>query len=69
MEISPQALAELTRRSDLPLLATALREDTIQLQDLSADRAAIIIGSEGHGISPQLLTLCQRHPPSDDATV
>lgn len=50
---------ELTRRSDLPLLATALREDTIQLQDLSADRAAIIIGSEGHGISPQLLTLCQ----------
>lgn len=58
-EIPPQALAELTRRSDLPLLATALRKDTIRLQDLSADRAAIIIGSEGHGISPQLLTLCQ----------
>lgn len=58
-EIAPQALAELARRSDLPLLATALREDTIQLQDLTADRAAVVIGSEGHGISSELLALCQ----------
>ena len=58
-EITPQALGDLARHSALPLLATALRADTIYLQDLNAERAAVIIGSEGHGISPQMLALCQ----------
>ncbi len=58
-EITPPALESLARNSKLPLLATALREDTVQLQDLAADRAAVVIGSEGHGISSTMLSLCR----------
>lgn len=58
-ELSPQALQQLTQNSRIPLYATALREDTLPLQELTGKRAAIIIGSEGHGVSPALLALCQ----------
>lgn len=58
-EISPQALGDLVQRSSLPLLATALRADTIHLQELEVSRVAVIIGSEGRGISPQMLDLCR----------
>lgn len=58
-ELSPHTLQKLTQNSSLPLYATALREDTLPLQKLTGQRAAIIIGSEGHGVSPALLGLCQ----------
>lgn len=58
-ELSPQTLAELVSRSGLTLLATALREDTIQLQEITSPRTAIVIGNEGSGISQTLLNLCQ----------
>ncbi len=58
-EITPQALQELAQNSGLPLYATALRADTLRLQALTGERFAIIIGSEGRGISSELLELCQ----------
>ena len=48
-ETGPERLADLLERSGLALYATALREDT-----------AVVIGSEGRGVSPELLAMSQR---------
>ena len=54
-QVERQALPALLERSDLPLYATALRDDTIDLRDADLSRAAVVIGSEGRGASEQLL--------------
>ena len=53
-------VARLLRSSGIPLYATALREDTedVRLADLS--RCAVVIGSEGRGISEEMLSLCEK---------
>ena len=58
-ELTAEELGALTRRSGLPLFATALRADTISLEQLTAERAVVVIGSEGRGVSSQVLALCQ----------
>ena len=45
--------------AEVPLYATALREDTADVRELSLTRAAVVIGSEGRGVSEQALSLCQ----------
>ncbi len=54
-QVERQALPALLKRSYLPLYATALRDDTIDLRDADLTRAAVVIGSEGRGASEQLL--------------
>ena len=54
-QVERQALPALLKRSDLPLYATALRDDTIDLRDANLTRAAVVIGSEGRGASEELL--------------
>ena len=57
-EVSADALPGLLARSGLTLAATALRDDTVSLPDAELDRTAVIIGSEGSGVSPALLAQC-----------
>ncbi|MDE7171571.1 MAG: RNA methyltransferase [Oscillospiraceae bacterium] len=52
--------AEKLSEEGIPLYAAALREDTADVRSVSLDRAAVIIGSEGRGVSPQALELCQK---------
>ena len=47
-------------RSGLPLYATALREDTVDIKTADLRRSAVVIGSEGKGISRELLDLSQK---------
>ncbi len=47
-------------RSGIPLYATALREDTEDIRGVDLSQAAVVIGSEGRGISEELLGLCER---------
>ena len=54
-ETDAGGLCALLERSGIPLSATALREDTVSLEQARLDRAAVIIGSEGSGVSPELL--------------
>lgn len=54
-QVERQALPALLKRSNLPLYATALREDTIDLRHADLSRAAVVIGSEGRGASDELL--------------
>lgn len=44
----------------IPLYATALREDTADVRALSLERAAVVIGSEGRGISDEALARCEK---------
>lgn len=55
-----EELPGLLARSGLPLYGTALREDTVDVRDVSLDRCAIVIGSEGQGIRNTVLAMCQK---------
>lgn len=51
-------ILDLLARTGLPLYGTALREDTLDVRDLEADRWAMAIGSEGRGLSLPVLDAC-----------
>ena len=55
-------LEELTGRlaqSGAPLYATALRADTEDLRSVPLGSAAVVIGSEGRGVSQPVLDACR----------
>lgn len=53
-------LCALLQKSNLPLYGTALRNDTVSLRDAELSRAAVAIGSEGHGLSAEILSKCEK---------
>ena len=55
-----EAAADRLASTGIPLYATALREDTADVRDVPLDRAAVVIGSEGRGVSAEALALCQK---------
>lgn len=55
-----EQVAEKLAAADIPLYATALREDTVDARDVDLRRSAVIIGSEGRGVSNQALELCHK---------
>lgn len=55
-----RAVAELLKKSGVPLYATALREDAEDVRKADLRKAAVVIGSEGRGISEELLALSER---------
>ena len=59
-ECTPEELAGLLAASDLPLYATALRADTVDVTRADLRRAAVVIGSEGKGISDTLLNMSRQ---------
>lgn len=44
----------------VPLYATALRADTVDVRSADLTRAAVVIGSEGRGVSAQALEACEK---------
>jgi TrmH family RNA methyltransferase len=65
---TPEELAALLHRSDLPLYGAALREDTVDARQADYTRCTLAIGSEGRGLSREVLDLCGqtiRIPMSD----
>lgn len=59
-ECTLQEAAKRANAAGIPLYATALREDTVDIRGVSMDRAAVIIGSEGKGVSDFALQLCNQ---------
>ena len=57
---SVEELEVLLQQSELPLYGTALQEDTVDLRQADLSRAAVAIGSEGQGLSREVLALCQK---------
>ena len=57
-ELEREELLPLLERSGLPLYATALEEDTVDLRRADLSRCAVVIGSEGRGVSREVLDQC-----------
>ena len=55
----PGELEQTLTRSGLPLWGTALREDAEDVRRADLRRGAVVIGSEGRGISEEVLALCR----------
>ena len=56
-EIKAEELSNVLNNAQIPLYATALREDTVDLRDADLSRCAVVIGSEGKGVSEGLLAM------------
>lgn len=59
-ETEASALPGLLERSGLTLWATALREDAVDIKAAQLSRCAVVIGSEGQGVSPELLEMSEK---------
>ena len=59
-EASLEETAEKLAAAGIPLYATALRDDTVDVRDVDLAKAAVIIGSEGKGVSDLALQLCSK---------
>ena len=57
-EAEPAGLPGLL--GDMPLYAAALGENTGDVREADLTRAAVVIGSEGRGVSQEVLALCAR---------
>jgi TrmH family RNA methyltransferase len=55
-----EGLLPLLKASGLPLLGAALREDTVDAREEDLRRCAMLIGSEGRGLSAQALSACDK---------
>lgn len=58
--VTTEELFALLRKSGVPLYGTALRDDTVPLAEADLARAAVAIGSEGRGLSQQVLDECAK---------
>ncbi len=53
-------LKETLDKSNMPLYGAALRSDTVDAREADYTRAAVAIGSEGRGLSEEVLGMCNR---------
>ena len=58
LEMDIAQLDEFTQRQSLPLFGAALSENAADLRMAELHRAAVAIGSEGRGLSKELLDIC-----------
>ena len=58
--VTAEKLFVLLRKSGVPLYGTALCDDTVPLAEADLARAAVAIGSEGRGLSQQVLDECAK---------
>ncbi len=57
---APQEMKALLQRSGIPLYGAALRDDTVDARSVDYSRAALAIGSEGRGLTQEVLALCDK---------
>lgn len=55
-ELSPEEIKEILDASGIPLLAAMPGGDALDIRDAPLRSAAVLIGSEGRGISPKMLS-------------
>ena len=55
-----EQLRALLDEAKLPLLGAALREDTVDVRQADLKRAAMLVGSEGRGLSEDALNACDQ---------
>lgn len=60
LELELPQLMQLLRSSDLKLYGTALSDESVDIRSENIKNAAVAIGSEGRGLSPELLGICDK---------
>lgn len=60
LELDRSALRPFLKDQGLPLYAAALDEKAMDLRSVSLRRAAVAVGSEGRGLSPELIADCDQ---------
>lgn len=55
-----QQMAQTLKTSHIPLYGAALRDDTLDARAVDYSRAALAIGSEGRGLTEEVLSLCDQ---------
>ncbi|MBP3493850.1 MAG: RNA methyltransferase [Oscillospiraceae bacterium] len=55
-----QQMAQALKASHIPLYGAALRDDTLDARAVDYSRAALAIGSEGRGLTEEVLSLCDK---------
>ena len=58
VRMDAEELVSFCRENGLPLYGAALTDTARDLRSVPLDRAAVLIGSEGHGLSRELLQAC-----------
>ena len=58
--VTPEELGALLRHSGIPLYGAALRPDAMDARQADYSRCALAIGSEGRGLSREVLDLCDK---------
>lgn len=56
---SLEELETLAEKAGLPLLGTALREDSADVREAALERSVVLLGSEGKGLSREALDACR----------
>ena len=60
LTVDLQELQDILKRNALPLYGAALHHDSALLTELNIKNAAVAVGSEGRGLSGELLSLCEK---------
>lgn len=60
LELELTHLADFLREQELPLYGAALAEDAQSIRGMDLRRTALAVGSEGRGLSEELLALCKK---------
>lgn len=58
-EVTLEKLQDLLTRRDVPMYAAALAEDSRDVRRTDLRRCAVVVGNEGHGVSPEVLAACR----------
>ena len=58
LHLTPAGAAELARKNGLALYGAALSERAVDIRQLNVKQSVVAIGSEGKGLSEDLLALC-----------
>ena len=49
------------KENEIPIAATALTHDAVDIRTIAPEKYLMVIGSEGQGVSNELLTAAQTH--------
>ena len=60
LELDLPYLADFLRDQELPLYGAALAEDAVSIRGLDLRHTALAVGSEGRGLSAELLGMCEK---------
>ena len=60
LELPMEELPQKLRAWGLPLYGAALASDAVDARTMDLSRAVVAVGNEGHGLSPELLALCDQ---------